>query len=54
MKESELTGSRPSPYCGRVDEHPPHEHHTHEEKPWQQTPLVCPGGPVTQEGGATS
>ena len=44
-------GSSPSPYCGRVDEHESHTHHTHEAETWKHTPLLCPGKP-TIEGGA--
>lgn len=48
---NEETGTRPSPNCGRIDEHEPHEHHTHEPQSWKRTPLLCPGTP-TIEGGS--
>lgn len=40
-----------SPYCGRIDEHKAHPHHTH--GPGKRRPLWCPGTP-TIEGGARS
>lgn len=51
MAEVSEQGTRPSPYCGRVDVHEAHDHHTHEAVTWQYTYLLCPGTP-TKEGGA--
>jgi len=51
MAELNEQGTRPSPYCGRVDLHDEHDHHTNELLIWQRTPLTCPGN-QTLEGGA--
>lgn len=48
-----MNGSERSPYCGRLDDHDPHEWLGRDYYPGPQVIRECPGAPVIEGGNPT-